>query len=164
MGKLFLVFIYIGIIWMSHLLCDGGEKVNKMKSVHARMTDPHTYMQGTSLRCSKHCTVLRNLKIWLDLIFRAWPREQMLGDSQHSACKNSAIRQERRAQQPMGDVVLPGLYNQQWTSVFTINELQFPECWYPESWRGLEWHLLNPGAEILATANAPFWVYKAQAG
>ena len=47
-----------------------------------------------------------------------------------------------------------GLYNQQWTSVFTINELQLPECWYPENWKGLEWHLLNPGAQILAAAQS----------
>lgn len=46
------------------------------------------------------------------------------------------------------------LYNQQWISVLTVNELQFPECWYPESWKGLEWHLLNPGAQILATAQS----------
>lgn len=25
------------------------------------------------------------------------------------------------------------------------------QCWYPQSWKGLEWHLLNPGAQIFAT-------------
>lgn len=39
-------------------------------------------------------------------------------------------------------------------SVFTINELQLPECWYPENWKGLEWHPLNPGAQILAAAQS----------
>lgn len=35
-----------------------------------------------------------------------------------------------------------------------LNELQLPVCRYPESWKGLEWHLLNPGARILATAQS----------
>lgn len=90
----------------------------------------------------------------LQQTFRPWPWEQMLGESQHSAMwRNSGYT--IGAQQPMGDVVLrKALYNQQWTPVFPINELQFPECWYPESWKGLEWHLLNPGAQILATAQS----------
>lgn len=55
---------------------------------------------------------------------------------------------------PWGMQFYEGLYNQQWTSVSTINELQFPECLYPQSWKGLEWHLLNPGAQILAAAQS----------
>lgn len=33
-----------------------------------------------------------------------------------------------------------------------INELQILACWYPESWKDLEWHLFNPEAQTLATA------------
>lgn len=92
----------------------------------------------------------------LQQAFRAWPR-----DSKY--CQRVSIQQcggiqlhdsNTEHNNPWRMQFYKGLYNQQWTSVLTINELQFPECWYPESWKGLEWHLLNPGAQILATAQS----------
>lgn len=84
--------------------------------------------------------------------FRIWSTEQMLGVS--TVEKFSYVIERLTTTTHGGCSSCEGLYNQQWISVFTINELQFPECWYPESWKGLEWHLLNPGAQILAAAQS----------
>lgn len=88
--------------------------------------------------------------------FRAWPTEQTLGESAaFSNVEEFSYTIGTQSKTTHGGCSsCDGLYNQQWTSVSTINELQFPECWYPESWKGLEWHLLNPGAQILATAQS----------